>query len=45
MLEEKHHNNKKCAELEEVVSRLQVDIDKIGIMVSLSFWGVVICCL
>ena len=30
VLEEKHHNNKKCAELEEVVSRLQVDIDKIG---------------
>ena len=33
MLEEKHHNNKKCAELEEVVSRLQVDIDKIGIAI------------
>ena len=32
MLEEKHHNNKKCAELEEAVSRLQIDIDKIGIM-------------
>ena len=33
VLEEKHHNNKKCAELEEVVSRLQVDIDKIGIAI------------
>ena len=33
VLEEKHHNNKKCAELEEVVSRLQVDIDKIGTVI------------
>ncbi|XP_065897769.1 coiled-coil alpha-helical rod protein 1-like isoform X2 [Dysidea avara] len=29
VLEEKHHNNKKCAELEEVVNRLQLDLDKI----------------
>ena len=33
VLEEKHHNNKRCAELEEVVSRLQVDIDKIGTII------------
>ena len=41
VLEEKHHNNKKCAELEEVVSRLQVDIDKIGtVILSVKTWGV-----
>jgi len=34
VLEEKHHNNKKCAELEEVVNRLQLDLDKIGILFS-----------
>lgn len=39
ILEEKHHNNKKCAELEEVVSRLQIDIDKIGtVILSMKPW-------